>query len=233
MTSTQAELQNVYDDVAELQEKVAALENQMSAVEASIASMGVITLTENTDLFTLGVGRYLIPNATVSATISNKPITSTYSAFVEVVQGGDAGQKTIYYAPCTKDRATYYHAAYYQNEWGAWNTVDLMDSGWIDLPLATGITAYSETQKPRYRKIGKEVFISGVIKGITANDTVIGTLPEGYRPSKKVIFAVGSVGQIISRLSIETNGDIYYNRSTIEPIVAENYHSVASNFSID
>ena len=192
-----------------------------------------ITLTEGADLHALLPGRYYIPNATVSATILNKPTTSTHTAFVEVREGGDSGQITVLYTPCKKTDASFYHCAFYSGEWGAWNHVNLIDSGWIDLPLATGVTAYSDTQKPRYRRIGKEVFLSGVCKGLTNNDSLIGTLPSGYRPSKKVIFAIGSVGQIISRISVETNGNVNYNRSTIEPIIAENYHSIACSFCVD
>lgn len=223
----------IYDDVEALKTQVAALQAQMTGVQTSIASMEVKVLAEGADIRALAPGRYYIPNTTVSATILNKPVTGAQTAFIEVSKGGDSGQLTVLYMPCKKTDATYYHCAYYSGGWGDWNCVNLIDSGWIDLPLASGISAYSDSQKPRYRKVGKEVFLSGVCKGITHNESVIGTLPSGYRPSKKVIFPIGSVGQIISRISIETNGEVMYNRSTIEPIVAENYHSIACSFNVD
>ena len=170
----------------------------------------------------------------MSSTLLNKPEgIGNPTGIIKVVSGGTDGQKTIYFMPCVKTNPSYYHAAFYQNSWGPWNCIDLIDSGWIDLPLDTGISAYSEAQKPRYRRVGKEVFLSGVFKGITESNTNIATLPNGYRPSKKIIVAVGSVGQIISRISIDVDGVISYNRSTIEPIVAENYHSVACTFNVD
>lgn len=107
------------------------------------------------------------------------------------------------------------------------------DSGWLDLPLSEGITPYSEDQKPRYRKIGKDVFLSGVYRGATDKDIVIATLPEGFRPSKRVIFAEASVGIMLSKISIHTDGKIYLNRTTVEPVVDVNWHSIACNFSTD
>jgi len=109
----------------------------------------------------------------------------------------------------------------------------LTDTGWIDLPLSNGITAYSEEQKPRYRRIGKEVFLSGVFKGVTANNTPVGTLPEGFRPSKKIMYCVPSVSQCMSRISITSDGIITHERATVEPLNAANWHSIAYNFTID
>lgn len=105
------------------------------------------------------------------------------------------------------------------------------DTGWLEIPLATGITAYSDEQAPRYRKIGKDVFLSGVLRGVTAKDQTVATLPVGFRPSKKVMFAVCSVGQMFTKMTVNTNGTIILNRSSIEPVEAINWHSIACNFS--
>lgn len=226
-------MSNIYDDVEALTARVATLETTVATLETQIASMQVATLAEGADLHELAVGKYLIPNATVSATILNKPVTNTHTATVEVIAGGDAGQKTVIYQTCSKTDSGYYHCAYYSGAWGNWNEVKHFDSGWIDLPLATAITAYSDAQKPRYRKIGKTVFLTGVYRGATAQNEVIATLPSGYRPTYKVIAATASVGQMIAKISIETNGEIILNRTTVEPIVSENWHSIACCFEVD
>lgn len=204
----------------------------ITALQTAVAALNVTTLTEGADLHELADGDYFIPNATVSATILNKPTTSTHTARVRVLTMGDSGQKTIYYIPCSKTNNCYYVQAYYSGGWGDWLTTALTDSGWIDLPLTTGITAYSDAQKPRYRKIGNEVFLSGVYKGVEGENVTIATLPSGYRPTKKIIVACASVGQIFSKLSIETNGEIIYNRASIEPIAAVNWHSIACSFTV-
>lgn len=239
-------LGTIYEDVADLQERVASLEALMATAQSGISDLNTdisglqsdITalkpqiLAEGTDLDTLGLGSYIIPSASVCATLSNKPISNNATGFLKVISGGNEGQMTMYYIPCTKDTPSYYQRAYYQNSWGNWNTVNLVDSGWLDLTLVNGATAYSESQKPRYRQIGKEIFLNGVFKGITESNITIATLPSGFRPSKKTIVAVASVGQMISRLTIDTDGTITYNRSTIEPITNENYHSIACTFCV-
>lgn len=66
------------------------------------------------------------------------------------------------------------------------------DSGWLELPLGESVTAYNTELLPKYRKIGNEVFLSGVIKGITAANTILATLPVGYRPTRQSYFIGGS-----------------------------------------
>lgn len=214
---------NIYDDVEVLQGKVAALETQLTSVAPQI-------LVENVDLDTLAVGRYVIPNSEISATLLNKPITANWTGIVEVIPCGDSGQLIMRYCPVSKDFESYYQRAYYSGSWGDWKIVSLKFTDWTDLPLADGISAYNEAQKPRYMRTNKTVFLSGVFTGITGTDTLIGTLPSGFRPSKRVILPIASVGQCISKISIDTDGTITYNRSTIEPIIAVNWHSIACCF---
>lgn len=223
----------IYEDVAALQEQMAAAQTAIAALQSSVAATAIIEIAANTDLNTLtDEGCYLIPSATVCATLTNKPTTSNATGFVRVIKGGDVGQRIMYYLPCNKSDASYYQRCYYENTWGAFHEIACNDSGWLDLPLADGMTAYSEAQKPRYRRIGNEVFLCGVFIGVTASNTVVATLPSGYRPEKKQIVATASVGQMISKFSIETNGELVYNRGTIEPTLSENWHSIACSFVI-
>jgi hypothetical protein len=237
-----ADLNTIYDDVMELQQKVALLENQMLIAQNDIAGLNnalltlntnAVELTADTNLDTLGVGEYIIPSTTISATLVNKPIASTATAHVIVLAGGSAGQLIMYYIPCSKDGASYYQRAFYEGSWGAWKDVNVYDSGWLDLPLSSGVIAFNEEQKPRYRRIGKEVFISGVVKNISVFNTVIATLPVNYRPSKKVIFAVPSTATKFSRISIQTNGVMTYEQSNDDIVGANNWHSVACNYNVD
>ena len=57
------------------------------------------------------------------------------------------------------------------------------DTGWIDLPLDSGVQAYNSNQTPKYRKIGKIVFLRGAVTNILERNTIIGTLPAGFRPA--------------------------------------------------
>lgn len=221
---------NIYDDIELLKEQVATLQTQMTTAQSQLLTLVPQILAENTDLNTLTVGRYFVPTSTVSGTLLNKPITNTWTAYIDVLPSGSDGQLIMRYCPVSKDFESYYQRAYYSGSWGNWKTVSLKHTDWTDLPLAAGISAYSEAQKPRYMRSNKTIFLSGVVKGLTEHDSLIGTLPSGFRPAKKVIFPIASVGQIISKMSVETDGRVVYNRSSIEPIVAENYHSIACCF---
>jgi hypothetical protein len=225
---------SVYDDVELLQQQMAAAQTNITNLQNAIAALNVVSIAENTDLNSLTIGQYLIPTAAICGTLQNKPTTSTATGLITVNPGGNAGQLIMQYIPCKKADATYYQRCYYENSWGEWQVIPppVTDSGWLDLPLATGITAYSDAQKPRYRKIGNEVFLSGVYKGVTASNITIATLPEGFRPTKKIIFTAAAVGQIFDKFEITTSGEIVYNRSTLEPITEINWHSIACNFAI-
>lgn len=216
--------------MATIYEQIEELQTQVTALQTQLAGMQIQEVPENTDIFALPVGRHFVPSAAVCATLLNKPITSNWTAYIDVLPAGADGQKIVRYCPVSKDFESYYQVAYYSGAWGDWKVVSLKFTDWTDLPLASGISAYSEAQKPRYMRTNKTVFISGVITGVTEHDTVIATLPSGFRPSKKVIVPVAAVGQMITKISIDTNGDIVYNRSTVEPVLAENWHSIACCF---
>lgn len=86
------------------------------------------------------------------------------------------------------------------------------DSGWKTLPLASGITPNSDSVIPQYRKIGEAVYLRGGVKGIVNDGTIVGTLPEGYRPTRVFHFlqnksASGGV-PMLARWKVETDGKI-------------------------
>lgn len=241
-TITPEQLQSIYEDVALLQSQVAQLQSEMATAQSNIGNLslalgqlstGAIELTANTDLNTLGVGSYIIPSTSVSATLVNKPTANTATAHVIVLEGGSAGQLIMYYIPCAKEGASYFQRAYYENSWGTWKDVNVFDSGWLDLQLSGSVIPFNEEQKPRIRRIGKEVFITGVVKNISAFNTVIATLPANYRPSKKLIIAVPSTATKFSRISIQTDGVMTYEQSNDDIVGTGNWHSIACSYNVD
>ena len=67
--------------------------------------------------------------------------------------------------------------------WNDWLPLTDIDSGWLDITLSGNVQAYSNGTKPQYRKIGSVVYLRGAVKNITADNTTIGILPTGYRPT--------------------------------------------------
>ena len=56
------------------------------------------------------------------------------------------------------------------------------DTGWVDISLNDGYSAVAEWAKPQARRIGKVVFLRGIVKGFSAiNFTEFATLPEIFR----------------------------------------------------
>lgn len=108
------------------------------------------------------------------------------------------------------------------------------DSGWIDLPLSSGVLAYSEAQKPQYRKIGNTVHLRGVYIGGSVQGTQIAQLPEGFRPSQRIMKYVPAYGHALERLEVETDGRIIVAETNINDTANNKFHSISDySFLID
>ena len=113
------------------------------------------------------------------------------------------------------------------------------DSGWLTLPLSEGIQAYNEANIPQYRKIGKLVIIRGTVKGVTARNTVIGTLPVGYRPTKANPYVQNTTlgsGDVATqtRATVTTTGDIKLEAiSSDATFGASKWFPIATMFLVD
>lgn len=102
------------------------------------------------------------------------------------------------------------------------NFYKLMDSGWVNCSLNTGsFTRYSnDIPQPQVRKIGKQVYLRGEAKPVVAvtpasdSDTVIATIPSGYRPSERQQFIMQGSGAYRWMMSIHTDGRIAISRYT-------------------
>ena len=88
------------------------------------------------------------------------------------------------------------------------NTASVSDSGWITATLLNNYTHYDTSQygPVRYRKIGNIVNIQGITTQNVAN-SVIFTLPVGYRPPNQIIICAQNANSV-ARLDIKQNGDV-------------------------
>lgn len=87
------------------------------------------------------------------------------------------------------------------------------DTGWIELTGADGIR-FSELWVPKLRRIGKTVHLRGLCTGVTANQTQILTIPEGYRPPTGGHAYVGYCGSAdevrAARMFVEDTGEVMF-----------------------
>lgn len=88
-------------------------------------------------------------------------------------------------------------------------TLDL----WTDIPLTNGWSSYGGGfTTPQFTKSSNgTVFLKGIVTGgSTGANDVIGTLPEGYRPSNRLVYAVGAGGYTNGRLDVDSDGSIRF-----------------------
>ncbi len=87
------------------------------------------------------------------------------------------------------------------------------DTGWMELTGADGIR-FSALWVPKLRRIGKTVHLRGLCTGVTANQTQILTIPEGYRPPAGGHAYVGYCGNAddvrTARMFVEETGEVVF-----------------------
>ena len=84
------------------------------------------------------------------------------------------------------------------------------DSGWSNIPLASGVTAGTITGTPKYRKAMNKVDIKGSFSFTKASGSLLlGTLPAGFRPPEQFYFFAPLGGTRIARFYINASGQIY------------------------
>lgn len=88
------------------------------------------------------------------------------------------------------------------------NDLPLMaDSGWVNITLSSGIAAVSYIGA-RVRKIGNIVNVVMGVTGATAAFQTLGTLAQGYRPSKEINLAARYYNSPTTAIAIGTDGAI-------------------------
>jgi hypothetical protein len=119
-------------------------------------------------------------------------------------------------------------------ELGGDGTFNMPDTGWITLPLESGITDSGEL--PQYRRIGKVVYIRGRLQrspvaAWPVATTAVATLPSGFRPSALTMWALSgsSAANSQGRFWVATSGIINVSPATS----AADALSVACTFPID
>ena len=110
------------------------------------------------------------------------------------------------------------------------------DTGWIDLEWMTGISS-SDNWKLRIRRVGKSIYLRGLALGVTAIDTQIATIPEGFRPVRGGHAWVGYCSfdnnTRAARLFIEETGEVIVRSTEGGAPVARDTICVSTSCLID
>lgn len=110
------------------------------------------------------------------------------------------------------------------------------DSGWMELTGADGIN-FSASWVPKLRKIGKTVHLRGLCTGVTANQTQIVTIPEGFRPPAGGHAYVGYCGNAddvrAARLFVEETGEVIFRSAGAVTPAANDPILITTSWLID
>lgn len=100
------------------------------------------------------------------------------------------------------------------NRWKSWKEVatkdDIQSTTWQNLPLQNGWNHHQQYNNVQYSKtFDGVVYLRGSAnKGKTTNETVIGTLPVGFRPTQTLFVSALNNSYTVATLGIYSNGNI-------------------------
>lgn len=91
------------------------------------------------------------------------------------------------------------------------NSIEIEDSGWLFLGVDTSfenswVDYGSPYDTARYRKINNVVYIEGLVQSGTIGQSIF-TLPVGYRPYARMIFATNS-NSSLGRIDVLADGSV-------------------------
>lgn len=105
-------------------------------------------------------------------------------------------------------------------------TNDVIDTGWVDLPLINGVIPYGTTYRPVYRLINEnglnKLYLKGAVKNIASKNVAIANLPTNITslvtsnmPFPQIGSNKGSISTLI-RWSVTVNGAIQIDGSSMD-----------------
>ena len=189
-----------------------------------------------TNILTLAPGRYSVdqvPN-TEMANKMNLPVT-TWHYEIDVLAAINAtglvsNYKVIIVYPRTDVVLPYINIMNYEGNWTGWTLISTATSPQeYDLPLAMGATAFVAGYKNTYSKdqFGiVRVWFSIHFDTLPAVDSIIFTLPAGFRPNSVCCFSaiLSMLENFCALISIYPDGTARVNHGTIAQTGEINLH---------
>ena len=217
--------QSVFEDVAILQDQMKEVLNILSNLDSNFVPEEASDLNDK-DLNTC-IGKVIFGYGN---NCLNKPNNANgYLINIPHNSRGDLFNKQIW---ITRPANNIFVRNMENGTFGNWSPVQV-DSGWAALPLASGISEQNSSQYPcRYRKVNNQIFVDGCVKGVSAVNTVVATLPEGARPSKSYYYQGATDKGKTDTFRVHTNGNIELIWTTGEVGVSQ-YHFITTSFLND
>lgn len=188
-----------------------ALLNTKSNTGHTHKSIAATTLT-NENLNDIAMTAFDVYQAQQGHTCKNAPIASyPFTLITERISSSAKTQIAVY-----PHNNTMYRRSLAAGAWSEWAPINAVDTGWIDF-TPSDIASQSSI---RYRKIGNCVRLNGyaVVNTTQSSSTLIGKLPEGYRPlypSYSSISHVTANGKYDCTTTVLTDGSVIISRDGV------------------
>ena len=226
-----------------------SLKTKFETIVKKIISPSAIGENEDLNDYT-EVGMYYCKGNETSQTVTNNPTSSAFSLLVEK-NGVGNGVKQTYTTFYTNHR-TYVRTMYTDDwtdpsnptdVWGSWYLY-FEDTGWKDVSFSSGFAHHSETDRVRYRRVGKVVELRGAVKNtkqlsLPNMDTsvTLATISDtSCRPSKRIMCRQQGSQMNTFLLTINTSGAITlsrYGTTSVTNVSAGAWLNVTTTFLVD
>lgn len=139
-------------------------------------------------------GYYILPDTTISPTVTNKPdLSTTGTGILEVFPGGSGVQIIQRLSQCDKDDQFVWQRCYYGTAWGSWQTICSGTRNY-KFTKGTGVTINRYTLSRSGDVVTMYInckYSSAVTAGTT---TALGTISEEIRPLDYSVATAGIMG---------------------------------------
>ncbi len=228
-----AKVETNKNNIENLNEKVEDNTSYLKEIEQNYYSLNnAIPIPSNSDLNNYTEpGNYFSAGSGISNTLTNCPFTDgAFALKVERITIGTAiNLRQILKAnssnviTCERNCLN----GTWLEKWKQLATVE--DTGWIDLPLASGITVDGKIT-PQYRRVNNQVFICGSILGVDSTGKVVATLPVGFRPSRANYYVGFTTGTYTNAIRIDSNGNIIVQSNSSGTYDPTRFATLGTNF---
>ncbi|MBN1055678.1 hypothetical protein DVW05_10025 [Clostridium botulinum] len=229
-TTVKVDVDKNTTDIGTLKENVENNSSQLKEIEQNYYSLNnAISIPSNSDLNSYTKpGNYFSAGSGISNTLTNCPFTDgAFALKIERITIGSAINLKQILKANSSNVITYERNCLngtWSEEWKQLAT--LSDTGWLDLALANGISS-EVNWACKYRRVGKVVQLRGIIKGITTDtqsNTILATLPVGFRPATTAIFILprSTNDSDYLKIYISSDGKIGSKKSNMVGIASTN-----------
>lgn len=148
----------------------------------------------------------------------------------------DLATMTIRYTAATKTLQFYHWTGSAVSDTVVLEVGDIayQNAPWTSLTLQGGAQDYSASNDVKYQRKGGVVYIKGAVKNLLAANTIVGTLPVGYRPqTASHIYAMPMSGSSFARWKVDIDGTITCEGNLNNVWGADLWFPLHTSFSID